>query len=561
MLRRFQATAAAVFVTVAAAAALSPGLGHIDFPNSGSAAAQSTFLTAVLWLHSFEYDEAIASFRAAERLDPSFALAYWGEALSYEQPLWYHEDVAKARAALARLGPTPAARRARAPTAREKGYLDAVEVLFGDGDRATRVRAYSEAMTRLMHAYPADDEAAVFAALAQLATIPEGQRNIQISLAAGAIAARVLEKNPNHPGAAHVVLHAYDDGEHAAMGLKAARIYAKIAPASSHARHMPSHVFLPLGMWDEAAASDESSFAASVERVRREKLSVTQEDFHSLSWLEYEYLQQGRFVKARETLEPVRRALDETRKGTPTVDSTGHHGVESEIGRGFGPLSLRSELASMRARYVIESGDWEMMKSQPSFDNIDELFALGISSVRLNDFARADAALEQLNTVARGQSNTVARGFSRADPGGLSRAEPDRDLFEIAAIMADELHGVLSLVRGAFDEGVGALRRAASLEGKRAKPIARPYPIKPAGELLGEALLALDKPQEALAQFQAALVRTPRRPAALLGAMRAAEAAGAKAEASRYAHEFLGVWHLADANRGELAEARRIVKP
>ena len=543
MIRRFRLAAAAVLVAAAAVAAPSPGLGHIDFPNSGAQAAQTAFLTGVLWLHSFEYDEAIASFREAERIDPSFALAYWGEAMSYNQPLWYHENVAKARAALARLGSTRDARRARAPTPREKAYLDAVNTLFGDGDRATRVRAYADAMTRLMRAFPDDDEAAVFTALAQLGTIPEGQRNTPVSLAAGAIASRVLQKNPNHPGAAHIVLHAYDDGEHAALGLQAARIYARIAPRSSHALHMPSHVFLPLGMWDEAAASDESSFAASVDRVKREKLPVTQEDFHSLSWLEYEYLQQGRFAKARETLEPVSAALALTASAAPmAVEPGAHHGVESEIGRGFGPLSLRNELASMRARYVIESGDWEMLKGQPTFDNIDELFALGISSLRLNDFGRADAALAELDKAAKG-------------------AAKERDLIEIAAIMADELRGVLALVRGSLDAGVAALRRAVQLEAARVKPIARPYPIKPAGELLGEALLALDKPMEALEQFNAALARTPRRPAALLGAMRAEEAAGRKAEAVRAARRFLAVWHRADANRPELAEARRLATP
>src|SRR5262249_54169389 len=141
--------------------------------------------------------------------------------------------------------------------------------------------------------------------------IPSGGRDAAVSLKAGAIASAILGRNPQHPGAAHYALHAYDDGEHTAMGLKAARIYAKIAPASSHALHMPSHVFLPLGMWDEAVASDEASFAASVEWVKRRGASSAQQDFHSLSWLQYEYLQQGRFAKARELLDPVKRAIAE----------------------------------------------------------------------------------------------------------------------------------------------------------------------------------------------------------------------------------------------------------
>ena len=341
-------------------------------------------------------------------------MAYWGEAMCYDQPLWYHEELAKARAVLDRLAPTAAARRARAPTLREQRYLDAVEILFGNvpsGDKPSRNRAYADAMGRLAHDFPDDDEAAAFHALALLATIPQGERNPAISLRAGAIASAILKRNPQHPGAAHYALHAYDDGEHATMGLEAARAYVQIAPASSHARHMPSHVFVPLGLWDEAVGSDESAFAASVDYVKRNGLSSSQLDFHSLSWLQYEYLQQGRFAKARELLEPVRTAVAEA----PSKEQHAH--VESEIGRGFGAMSLRSELASMRARLVVESGNWAEMKGQASFDNIDELFALGLSSVKLGDLARVDAAIGHLNSAAnatRARSHESWRPNSRA---------------------------------------------------------------------------------------------------------------------------------------------------
>ena len=296
-------------------------------------------------------------------------MAYWGEALSYNQPLWYNEDVGKARAVLARLAPTRAARQAKAPTAREKAYLDAVERLFGDGGKAERDRAYAEAMAAITRQFPDDEDAAALYALALLATRPSGERDTAVSLKAGGIASAVLAKNPEHPGAAHYALHAFDDGEHAAMGLKAARIYARIAPASSHARHMPSHIFLPLGMWDEAVASDESAFAASVDRVKRLGLSMAQADFHSLSWLHYEYLQQGRFAKARELMRTVERAIAaphadpwaarqiRSRPDPPGPrDLPGHTGhAESEIGRGYDAMSLKGELASMKARLVIET--------------------------------------------------------------------------------------------------------------------------------------------------------------------------------------------------------------
>jgi tetratricopeptide (TPR) repeat protein len=487
----------------------------------------------VLFLHSFEYDDAIEAFRQAQKADPAFAMAYWGEALAYNQPLWFNEDVAKARAALAKLKPTAT----QASSAREQGYLDAVQRLYGPGDQATRARAYADRMAELSRRFPDDDEAAAFYALALLGTIPSGGRNQAASQRAGGIALAILKKNPQHPGAAHYALHAFDDGEHAAMGLDAARTYARIAPASSHARHMPSHVFLPLGMWDEAVASDESAFAASVDLAKRKGLSAAQYDFHSLSWLQYEYLQQGRFTKARDAMAEVQRALNAP--GGPAPPAHPAH-VESEIGRGFNPMSLKSELASMKARLVVESGDWAQMKGQGSFDNIDELFALGAASVRLGDKGRADAALEHL--------------------GNAATSIPDRDAKEIAQIMRDELDG---LMREAAKDKAGSLAafaRAAAIEAKRPKPIARPYPVKPAAELYGEALLRAGDAAGAVVQFQTSLARTPRRAASLLGLARAAKAAGKPAEAAKAAKAFLAVWHLADRGRPETAEALSLTR-
>ncbi len=489
------------------------------------------FVRGVLFLHSFEYDDAIDAFRQAQKIDPGFAMAYWGEALAYDQPLWLNESVDKARAALARLAPTPAARQAKAPTARERGYLDAVERLYGDGDKASRDRAYAERMGALSAQFPADDEAAALYALSLLGTIPTGERNTAVSLKAGAIASAILKKNPEHPGAAHYALHAFDDGDHAAMGLEAAGIYARIAPASSHARHMPSHVFLPLGMWDEAVASDESAFAASVALAKRKGLSAAQYDFHSLSWLHYEYLQQGRFARAREAMRGAERA-----QALPAHPAH----VESEIGKGFSAVSLRSELASMKARLVVESGDWAVMKGQGSFDNVDELFALGEASVRLGDGGRADAALEHLRTA----STTVH----------------DRDAREVASIMAAELDGLVRFASGDRTGGLASAARAAELEAKRPKPVARPYPIKPAGELYGELLLASGDAAGAVKQFQAALARTPRRASALLGLSRAAQKAGQRTLALQAAKDFLAAWHFADPARPELTEARALAR-
>jgi hypothetical protein len=515
----------------------------------------------VLLLHSFEYDDAIAAFREAERIDPGFAMAYWGEALSYNQPLWFNESVEKARAALNRLAPTAAARQAKAPTAREQGYLDAVERLYGAGSKAARDRAYADRMAELSRANPQDDEAAAFYALALLATIPSGQRNVEVSLKAGGIASAILRRNPQHPGAAHYVLHAYDDGEHAALALDAARLYAKIAPASSHARHMPSHAFLPLGLWDEAAASDEAAWQTSIDLARRKGLSSAQYDYHALGWLQYEYLQQGRFDAARKLASlvdaPTSGSLGSTgsqgsrgsnptnlenlpNQANPANPSSHSQHIESEIGRGNGPLSLRNERASMRARLVVESGRWELMRGQGSFDNVDELFALGLASLKLGDRARVEAALEQLQ--------------------GARGAAPDPESRRLAEIMSREVGGLSQIQRGEPAKGLATLQEAAAMEAALPKPIARPYPIKPAGELYAEALLASGDAAGAVRAFQAALARTPRRAASLIGLARAAAAAKQSALAVRTAREFVAMWKNADAGRQELADARALLK-
>ena len=194
----------------------------------------------------------------------------------------------------------------------------------------------------------------------------------------------------------------------------------------------------------------------------------------------------------------------------------------------------------MRARLVVESGDWTPMKGRGSFDNIDELFALGMASIPLRDPGRAQAALEQLNNAAK----TI----------------PDRDAREVAVIMAAEIEGLIKLGRNDRAGALAAVARGAQLEAKRPKPVARPYPIKPAGELYGEILLGTGDAAAAVTQFKAALARTPGRPAALLGLARAASATGARTESVKAANGFLTAWHLADKDRPELAEMRALAR-
>lgn len=489
------------------------------------------------WLHSFGYEDAIDAFRSARRIDPQFAMAYWGEAMCFNQPLWFHEDLAQGRASLARLGPTPQARIVTAKTRREQMYLSAVEALYGDGDKRTRDEAYAAAMAALTAAFPADDEAHAFYALSLLALLPRGDAALPLREKAGAIAEGVFRRNARHPGAAHYILHAYDDGRLAARALEAARAYAAIAPAASHALHMPAHVFVQLGYWDEAAATDQRSWEASVAWAARRKLSPALRDYHSLSWLHYEWTQQGRFAKAAGAL----RLVDEAMKVVkPDDEPGGHHYGDSEIGRGSGPMALRNDRGSMQARFVIEAERWSDMKGQSSFDNIDELFALGMSAVKLGDLARAKAALKLL----------VGAGAPQQDSG----------LREQAAILTAELEALIAFAGGRQAEAFAAMDRATALQARMPKPIGRPYPVKAADELYGELLLQAGRAKEAIVWFERALARTPNRSRALLGLARALGGAGEGGRSIEAYRRFLANWKHADPALPEIREARAAAK-
>lgn len=503
-------------------------LSPIRLPSSGSAQAQPAFLRGVTALHNFQYEDAVEAFLEAQRIDPDFALAYWGEAMAYNQTLWSNQDPEMARRILSRLGPTPEARAAKAPTERERGLLQAIEVLFGTGDKASRDRAYAEAMGRLAVAYPEDHELQAFFALALMGTTARspalldhaGDEQHQHALVGSETQAKVaailegiLAEDPDHPGALHYLIHDYDDPDHARLALKAARTYAQVAPESSHALHMPAHIFLQLGMWDEAAASDEASFRASDAWVRRKGLSIAMRDYHSLSWLLYESLQQGRYQRARETLELIRPAVAET-----------------------GAQRLRGLLSDMRARFVVETRSFDELAGARDFDTTGELFAIGMSAGRRGDAGLAGMALAELKRRAG------------ARQGAHFRSD--------AAVMEKQLAALVALGAGRSEDALQRMREAVALERELPPPLGPPRPIKPAPELFGEILLELQRPREAAAEFERALQRWPNRSLSLLGLARASAALGERGSARRHYDRLLRNWQGADAGLPELKEAR-----
>src|SRR5690349_920691 len=333
MLRRFALMVVVCAGLVVATPQAQDELGRIDFPTSGAPAAQPAFLKGVLLLHSFEYDDAKEAFQQAQKAAPDFAMAYWGEAMTYNHPLWSQTAPDPAREALGKLAATREQRLAKAGNDKERDWLRAVEALYGEGEKPARDLAYAAEMRRMNDKYPDDLEVKAFYALALLGS-SQG-RDVGTYMKAAALVEDVVRVNPQHPGAIHYLIHAYDDPAHAPLGLRYAEAYAKIAPAASHALHMPSHIYFALGMWDKASELNERSARAADERVARKSLGVDERGFHALLWLTYSYLQQGRHQDARGVLDQIEQASATS-----------------------GSVRTRSHLALVRAAWVIETRRW-----------------------------------------------------------------------------------------------------------------------------------------------------------------------------------------------------------
>ena len=508
--------------------AQTPRLGTIDFPTSGAPAAQVPFVRGVLLLHSFEYQDALQAFREAQRIDSGFALAYWGEALAYTHPIWNEQDQNAARAALQRLGPTREARRAKAPTPREKAYLDAVEALYGAGSKTQRDTAYALAMERLVARFGADREAKVFYALSLLG-LSQGVRDTATYLRAAAIVEPVFRDNPNHPGAAHVLIHCYDDPIHAPLGLAAARAYSKIAPDAAHAQHMTTHIFLALGMWDEVVSQNE--IASGQNRA-------AWGPHHYTAWLGYGYLQQGRYEDALRHLDLMHQNVNQARRG-------------------------RAVLAQMRADYVVNTERWDCPCLRWSVDLAGvrardaalDLFIAGLSALKRGDRAGAEHGLADL----------VALNRNRAPP------DPGQERDQVPDILQKELQALLRQAGGVGGAGgaggaggvpanaVALMQQATALEDAMPVEFGPPADVKPAHELLGEMLLQAGRAGEAQVEFARALAHAPKRALSLLGLGRAAAAAGDRNTAARAYRELREMWHRADPSLPGLAEAARFL--
>src|SRR3954470_7769009 len=462
-------------------------LGSINFPTSAKPAAQAPFLTGVKGLYNFEFDIAADAFREAQKADPGFALAYWGEAMSYNHPLWAQQDLPAARKALEKLAPTAAARAAKAPVGKERDLVESAEVLFGAGDKLARDIAYADSLKKMHAKYAGDDEIACLYALALLGTGRPGVSNTRNAMQAAAISQEIFQRNPKHPGAAHYIIHSFDDPDHAILSLTAARAYSKIAPSAAHALHMPSHIFVQLGMWDDVIASNTVAYKAAVDLAEAKNLPRGREDFHTLSWLQYGYLQEGKFAEAQKCVDQAKAVADK--------DSA---------------PNIRDGYASMKARQVVETARWEKLGlptgpvkdgGPPAYDgSAAYLLAAGLSAAKLGDTATATLAADKLKAM-RTQAESGSNAY---------RAKP-------FAIMEKEVMAALAIAQKDNATAEKLLKEATTIELTLDAPSGPPEPIKPSFELYGELLNDLGRSQDAAAQFQQSLLRMPNRRASLVG--------------------------------------------
>jgi tetratricopeptide (TPR) repeat protein len=466
-------------------------LGTIQFPTSAKPAAQGAFLTGVKALHNFEFDTAADAFRESQKADPAFALAYWGEAMSFNHPLWAQQDIASARKVLERLAPAAAARAAKAPAGKERDLVEAVDVLYGTGDKYARDVAYSAVMKRLHDKYPGDDEIAILYALSLLGLGRPGENNLRNAMHAASIAEGIFQRNPKHPGAAHFIIHSFDDPDHAILALPAARAYAKIAPSAAHALHMPSHIFVQLGMWDDVIASNVVAYKAAIDLAEAKNLPRGREDFHTLSWLQYGYLQEGKFDEAEKTLATAKAVAD--RDKSPGVTN------------GY---------AGMKARQIVESAKWEKIAlpatpvrdgGAPGYDgSAAYVLAAGLGAAKLGDLDTANIALERLR-AQRTQAESGPNAY---------RAKP-------LAIMEKEIASAIAVAKKDAAAAEQLLKEAMAIELTLDAPSGPTEPIKPSFELYGELLLDQGRMKDAAAQFEQSLARTPNRRLSVQGLQRA----------------------------------------
>jgi hypothetical protein len=523
MHRAIAAIFAVLLASRAAAQHEHPGgneaLGRVSFPSSCAAAVQPAMDRAAAMLHSFWFEAAHKAFDAIAAQDSTCAMAHWGVAMT----LWGNPFVRQPIPAERERAGLAAAERAVAlasrATHREQMYIDAAAALWrdaGQADHLARLARHEQAMKALYEAHPEDAEAAMFYARAIIANAPPTDLEFKRQLYAASLLEPLFEKQPDHPGLAHYIIHTFDAPKLATHGLAAAKRYAAIAPAAPHALHMPSHIFTRLGYWDESIETNRRSATASPD---------SNAAAHPNDYMVYAYLQQGRDAEAWRVVTRSREAAD----------------------RYYGDI-LGYNAAAMPARYALERSAWKEAAALPlptkatAFVMAVPRFARAVGAARSGNRSQAAAEIAELGALR-------------------DSLEAHHDAYWATIVEAQRLAASawLAHAEGKVAAALRLSREAANLEETVEKHPVTPGPLLPARELEGDLLMALGRPVEALRSYEATLVREPRRARALFGAAQAAEMAGKKAAARAHYEDLSRLMGKADASRAERKVAREFL--
>lgn len=465
-------------------------VGQIVFANSGAAEAQAPFLRGLALLHNFEYVFAAEEFRKAQELDPSFAMAYWGEAMTHTHPIWFQQDLEAARAVLQRLGATPEERLAKAKTERERDYLRTLDVLYGEGSKNERDFLFAEAIAALHARYPDDVDAAAFHGLAILGTAHQG-RDFATYMRAAAILEEVFPANRSHPGVLHYLIHSYDDPIHAPLGLRAARLYGAVAPNAGHALHMTSHIFVAMGMWDEVIDANRRAVDV-INRQRAARGRQRADCGHYPTWLHYGYLQKN-------DAEAARKALDACRMAALENDFQSAGPMDSRPGR-------INEYADMRAHHIAAGHALSAADASAKIPEgrpfLDARYTVAYGDVlfaaQRKDAAALKTAVPRLRAL---HAEVVAAKKNDDNPSARMRAD----------VMLQQAEALVLAADGKPSEAIALLEQAKKAEESMPFDFGPPAIAKPAAELLGDHLLASGRVEDAAAAYRSALTRVPGR--------------------------------------------------
>ncbi|MEL6922634.1 MAG: hypothetical protein AAFO94_01215, partial [Bacteroidota bacterium] len=426
-----------------------PQLGDITLKVSGAAEAQPDFERGLLLLHSFEYEDAREAFLEAQQKDPNFAMAYWGEAMTFHHSLWLRQEKDKAIEALQKLASTKEARMAKVETELEKDFFEAAEILFGEGTKADRDKAYKDYMEQLTEKYPGNHEVSALYAISLLGASGEG-RDYEIYGKSAKIAQGIIAENPNHPGALHYLIHAYDDPDHAPLAKLAADSYSKVAPDAAHALHMPSHIYVAMGLWDEVVTSNIASWNASVKRMQRKELDVTAQSYHALNWLQYGLLQRKEFEKATD----IMRSMQEYMKNTDEKRA-------------------RSYLVFMKGGQLVETGDWtgEFADIEVKVDDLNIVsrsayqLTNGLKAYYTKDKAALATAVAKLEEDRKDTEVVVGdEGVPMCNAVGFASKLPSQLDIDLVKVMELELKAMLADLNGDKYEAQRLFREATQLD-------------------------------------------------------------------------------------------------